>query len=433
MTASPAANTEHTDPAAESAAPGRPVSADERIVALDFIRGIAVLGILFANIVAFGYPILAYFWPPALEGGANEADRWVWLFQFVTVDGKFRGLFTLLFGAGIYLFMERAWARGAGRRLQAKRLIWLALFGLAHFYLLWTGDILFLYAVSGLVALTMIKWQAKTQLRVGLIWYLVTSLMFSLVMGGQAAMESLPALQAQQPEAYEQMREALAELRSSADEESRVMASGSYLEIVAWRAREESLGLVTEVPFFALLETIPLILIGMAMYRLGLFERRFDPAKMRRWGWIGLIAGAALSLPLGLWVVSAGFPMMLTQFAFNGPSQFLHLPMVLGLAALLALWAPSAAATWLGSRFVAAGRMAFSNYLGTSLVLMFVFQGWAGGLYGRFHRLELLVVVLAMWALMLAWSKWWLARFRYGPLEWLWRCLTYGLLFPLRR
>src|SRR5690606_17640552 len=136
--------------------------------------------------------------------------------------------------------------------------------------------ILFLYAVSGLVELTMKKRHAQTRLRGGLIWYLVTSPRFSLAMGGPAAMGSLLALRAQQPEAYEQMREALAELRSSADEESRVMASGSYLEIVAWRAREESLGLVTEVPFFALLETIPLILIGMAMYRLGLFERRFD-------------------------------------------------------------------------------------------------------------------------------------------------------------
>lgn len=433
MNVSAAANTGFTDPAAEGEEPGRPVSADERIVALDFIRGIAVLGILFANIVGFGYPMIAYFWPPALQGGATDADCWVWLFQFVIVDGKFRGLFTLLFGAGIYLFMERAWARGEGRWLQARRLIWLAAFGLAHFYLLWTGDILFLYAVSGLVALSMIKWQARTQLRVGLVWYLVASLMFSLVMGGQAAMESLPSIQAQQPEAYAQMREGLDRLLANAEKEGRVMADGSYAEIVAWRLSEESASLVTEVPFFALLETIPLILIGMAMYRFGLFDRRLDPAKMRRWGWIGLISGVVLSVPLGLWVVARDFPMMLTQFAFNGPSQFLHLPMVLGLAALLALWAPGEAGTWLGSRLVAAGRMAFSNYLGTSLVLMFVFQGWAGGLYGRFHRPEMLLFVLAMWVLMLAWSKWWLARFRYGPLEWLWRCLTYSHLFPLRR
>src|SRR5690606_1271328 len=133
---------------------------------LDFVRGVAVLGILFPNVVAHGYPFLAYFWPEALAGGATPLDRAIWLFQFVFVDGKFRGLFTLLFGAGIYLFMERAWARGATRWLQARRLFWLALFGLAHFYLIWFGDILFAYAVSGFAVLAMIGWEARTQLRV---------------------------------------------------------------------------------------------------------------------------------------------------------------------------------------------------------------------------------------------------------------------------
>lgn len=131
--------------------------------------------------------------------------------------------------------------------------------------------------------------------------------------------------------------------------------------------------------------------------------------------------------------MSAGYPLMLTQLVFNGVSGFLHLPMILGLAALLSLWAPTASQGWLGRRFVAAGRMAFSNYLGTSLVMMLVFQGWAGGLFGELHRAGLLLLVALGWVLMLAWSRPWLAYFRYGPLEWLWRCLTYGKLFPLRR
>src|SRR5690606_8906573 len=116
-----------------------------------------------------------------------------------------------------------------------------------------------------------------------------------------------------------------------------------------------------------------------------------------------------------------------------GWAGFLHLPMILGLAALLALWTPAATRNRLGLRFVAAGRMAFSNYLGTSLVMMLVFQGWAGGLFGQLHRGALLVFVVLGWLLMLGWSSPWLARFRYGPLEWLWRCLTYGKTFPIRR
>jgi uncharacterized protein len=154
---------------------------------------------------------------------------------------------------------------------------------------------------------------------------------------------------------------------------------------------------------------------------------------MRRWGWIGVIAGLLVTVPIALWPYMAEFPFFLTMFVFNGLARVGQLPMVLGLAALLAVWAPAAAKGWLGSRFAAAGRMAFSNYLGTSILMMFVFHGWALGLFGELGRLELLGVVLATWAAMLAWSPAWLARFRYGPLEWLWRCLTYGKLFPLIR
>src|SRR5688572_24084158 len=115
MNATAATQPDDPEVALAAGTPDEPVRSDERIVALDFIRGIAVLGILFPNIVAFGHPMLAYFWPPALPGGATGTDRAFWLFQFVLIDGKFRGLFTLLFGAGIMLFMERARARGATR------------------------------------------------------------------------------------------------------------------------------------------------------------------------------------------------------------------------------------------------------------------------------------------------------------------------------
>jgi uncharacterized protein len=421
------------DPGLAPATPDEPVGTSERILALDFVRGIAVLGILFPNIVAHGYPFLAYFWPEGLAGGSTAFDRAVWLFQYVLVDGKLRGLFTLLFGAGIYLFMERAWARGATRRLQVRRLLWLALFGLAHFFLIWFGDILFLYAVSGLAVLAMIGWQPRTQLRVGLAGYVVGALILTAALGAQAAPELVPGMRRAQPEAYAELQKTKAEMLSGAADTIGVTRDGSYADVVVHRARTDGTA-VLQTPFIAVLETIPLMLVGMALYRFGLFAGRVDRGAMRRWGWIGVLGGALLSLPLGLWAMAAGFPLMLTQFVFSGASQLFHLPMIIGLAALLALWAPAASRTWLGSRVVAAGRMAFSNYLGTSVVMMLLFQGWAGvGLYGELHRAGLLLIVLAAWALMLAWSRPWLARFRYGPLEWLWRCLTYGRRVPFRR
>ena len=417
-----------------AATPDQPVRATERLVSLDFIRGIAVLGILFANITAFGQPYMAYFWPEALAEPATAGDKNVWLFQTVFIDHKFRGLFSLLFGAGIYLFMERAWARGSGRWLQARRLGWLLAFGLAHYFLIWRGDILAAYAVAGLLALPMLKWTARRQLTVGLVAYVLGFLLMAALMAGNYAAAHLPAVQAQlTAEQKEDLADAPRKSIEGAREEVELYRDGSYGEIVATTAREESDNLLTEILFVPLTETIALMLIGMGLYRMGFFGGAFDRAKMRRWGWIGIVAGALVTLPIALWPYRTGFDFFTTLFVFNGVGRIGQLPMALGMAALFVLWAPRATQGWLGSRFAAAGRMAFSNYLGTSIVMMFVFHGWALGLFGYLGRVELIGVVLLSWAAMLAWSKPWLAHFRYGPLEWLWRCLTYGKVFPVRR
>lgn len=153
---------------------------------------------------------------------------------------------------------------------------------------------------------------------------------------------------------------------------------------------------------------------------------------MKRWGWIGLIVGGAISLWIALWVREGGFTYYGTQAAMVGFSYLPRLAMILGLAALLALGGPKATG-WLGERLSFAGRAAFTNYLGTSIVMLLVFHGWALGLFGELGRTELYGVMVLAWVLMLAWSKPWLEKFRYGPLEWFWRCLTYGKIFPLRR
>ena len=417
-----------------AATPDQPVRAAERLVSLDFIRGVAVLGILFANITAFGQPYMAYFWPEALTEPATAGDKNVWLFQTIFIDHKFRGLFSLLFGAGIYLFMERAWTRGSGRRLQFRRLAFLALFGLIHYFLIWRGDILTAYAVTGMIALAFVRWSAKTQLVTGLSLYIFGFLLMVLMMGGQLAMAKIPELAGQaDPAAIAQIEAAPRDALTSAAEEVELFREGSYPQIVEKVVTEDAGQLVTEVLLVPLTETLALVLIGMALYRMGFFSGAFDRAKMRRWGWIGIVAGVLVTIPLALWPYRTGFDFFTTLFVFNAVGRIGQLPMALGLAALLVLWAPSAAKGWLGSRFAAAGRMAFSNYLGTSIIMMFVFHGWALGLFGYLGRVELFGVVVVTWIAMLAWSKAWLAQFRYGPLEWLWRCLTYGKAFELRR
>lgn len=424
-------------PAAEDAfaqAPAAiaPVAAGQRIDTLDFIRGLAVMGILAANIVAFGQPMDAYMYPAAFLTDPGDPGGWMWIAQFVAVDGKMRGLFTLLFGAGMVLFMEKAWARGATRWLQAWRLTILAVFGMVHFFFIWPGDILFYYALFGLVALACMRWSIKTQMWVGLAGYMLGVLIYTGLLLPWLIVDTPVGESA--PEMLEQRAAMIAEIDNTlarSDIPNAAIAAGDYGTLVAHRISEQWSDPLMNALLFGF-ETLPLMLIGMALYRMGFFSGGFERAKLVRWGWAGLIAGALAHLGIGLVVKGGGFTYYGTIAGFVGMSPLPRLWMVLGLAALLVAYAPSATG-WLGERVRAAGRAAFTNYLGTSLVMMLVFHGWALGLFGELNRPQLYLVTVLAWAVMLAWSKPWLDRYRYGPLEWLWRCLTYRTVFPLSR
>ena len=412
--------------------PVAPVAAAERIGTLDFIRGLAVMGILAANIVAFGQPFEAYMYPSAFLTDPADPGGWMWIVQFILIDGKMRGLFTLLFGAGMYLFMEKAWARGATRGLQAWRLAILLAFGLIHFFFIWDGDILFYYAVFGFVALACLKWSIKTQLWVGLAGYalgVMVSLGFIMpwLITDTPFGESTPELIEQREAMLSGIDDALAQ----GDVTNAAIAAGDYGALVMHRLTEQWYEPLVNALLFGF-ETLPLMLIGVALYRLGFFSGAFDRGKMLRWGWIGLIVGAAAHLAIALVMQAGGFTFYGTLAAFAGLSVLPRVWMVLGMAALLVVYAPSATG-WLGDRVRAAGRAAFTNYLGTSVLMMLVFHGWALGLFGELNRPQLYVVVVLAWVVMLAWSKPWLDRFRYGPLEWLWRSLTYRRAMPLRK
>ena len=427
-----------------SAAPAIPIDADaherastpdqpmgRRISSLDFIRGIAIVGILWANILGYSRPAIAYRWQSVLYE-LDWADNAVWLFQYVLIDGKLRGLFALLFGAGIVLFLERARAKGVNARwLQFRRLFWLALFGLAHYLLLYRGDILFHYSVLAMVAMWAVFWKAKWLLVAGALLYCADSVGATLDLGGWVQFEER-ALAA--PEGSEIRGEYMGEietLREEARKGSELFATGSLGAIVAQRAGrlEDFIGATVFMAF----DSLPLMLIGAALFRLGLFSGGMNRRKIIRWGLIGTAVGALAHLPFGLWIIAEGFPPALNSFVMYGPAHIIRLPMIVGYAALLAAMSSRWSSTWLGNRFSFAGRMAFTNYIGMSAVMAVIFQSWGLGLFDRFDRVQLLGFVAFGAALMLGWSKPWLERFRYGPLEWLWRCPTYGRKFPIKR
>ncbi|MDZ4137769.1 MAG: DUF418 domain-containing protein [Erythrobacter sp.] len=410
-----------------------PVAAGERIDALDFIRGLAVMGILAANIIAFGQPFEAYMYPAAFLTDPGDPNGWMWIAQFVAIDGKMRGLFTLLFGAGIYLFMEKAWARGGTRGLQAWRLAILMVFGMVHFFFIWPGDILFYYALFGFVALACLKWNIKTQLWVGLAGYMLGVLIYAAMFTTTWAIAdtSFGEISPELAEARAGMVVGIDETLARGDVPNAAIAAGDYGTLVMHRLTEQWSEPLNNAMLFGL-ETLPLMLIGVALYRLGFFNGAIGRAKLLRWGWTGVIAGGLAHLAIGLVIQAGGFTFYGTLAAYIGWSPLPRLWMILGLAALLVAYAPSATG-WLGERIRAAGRAAFTNYLGTSILMMLVFHGWALGLFGELNRPQLYIVVVLAWAVMLAWSKPWLDRFRYGPLEWFWRSLTYRTVFPLRK
>ncbi len=305
-------------------------------------------------------------------------------------------------------------------------------FGLIHFYFIWFGDILSGYAILGLIALLCMRWNIKTQLWVGLAGYMVGMVFYTLTIFPWLIVST--DLASASPDLAGQRAEIIAEMQSQIAEEAPVnaaIASGDYAALVAHRIGEQGLEPFTNALLFGF-ETLPLMLIGMALYRLGFFSGGVARDKLVMWGWIGVVAGGAAHLAIGLVMQADGFSFFGTQAAFLGMSGLPRLWMVVGLAALMVAYAPGATG-WLGERVRAAGRAAFTNYLGTSIIMMFVFHGWALGLFGELNRPQLYIVVVLAWIVMLAWSKPWLERYNYGPLEWLWRCLTYRKLFPLKK
>lgn len=407
-------------------------TAAQRLVALDVVRGVAVLGILIANIIAFGQPTTAYSWPGAFLTPPGPFADALWGAQLVLVDGKFRGLFALLFGAGMVLFLRGAEAKGLGRELLARRLGWLALFGLCHWALLWRGDILFAYAAAGFAVLGFTRWDWPRQLALGLAIYLlgaVFSFAASVPVAATAQGHFAPGSHLAGVQAALRATEHadLAEARA----EGALIAAGEFGGRVVHNLHHHLAALPAETAF-TLLEIAPLMLIGMGLLNLGWFSGGVPARRQRRWGWGLWLAGTAATIPVARVAMARGITYWDAFAAFNGWIVLPHLASALGLAALLALW--GARASGRAARLLAgAGRCAFTNYVGTSALAWLVFSGAGLGLFGTLGRVELYGIVLGFWAVMLAWPAWWLARFRHGPLEWLWRCLTYGRWFALRR
>jgi len=400
-----------------------PVQGSERYEAIDLLRGFAVLGILVMNIQSFAMPFAAYFNPTAL-GDRGGLDFAIWTVNHLFFDQKFMTIFSLLFGAGILIMTTRAEERsGRSAALHYRRMFWLLVFGLIHAYLIWYGDILVLYAVCGLVVYLFRRRSPVTLFVLGSLVLLVGAL---LMVGGGIAMPSAP------PEARQEILDFWSPGAALLQEEVAAF-QGGWLAQMPKRIEFARGFHLFEMWIWGIWRAGGLMLIGMALlkWRVVTGER---PAEF-------YMRLAAIGFLLGLPLIAAGVVRMNARQweafysffmggLFNYGGSLLVSSGWIGLFTLL--W-KAGALGGLAPRLMAVGRTAFSCYILTSIICTFVFYGHGLGLFGRVGRPGQMFVTLAVWITLLIVAPLWLERFRFGPLEWLWRTLTYGERQPMRR
>lgn len=405
-----------------------PPVARDRITGLDVTRGFAVMGILAMNIVAFAWPEPVYITPLA-GGGHSTLDIVAWAFDFMVFDSKMRGLFSMMFGASTLLVIESAVAAGrSGAKIHYARMGTLALFGLAHFYFIWWGDILFLYACTGFILFFFRNRSTKVLARWGIGFLTISTALFST---GLIALRLMAGMPGKDGERYAKF---IAQFAPDAKDSLKEIAiyQGNYAGIVHDRLIERA----TE-PFFGALQYIPetlgLMLVGMALYKSGLFSGQWDLARLDKWRNRCFAIAIPANLALLIWQFASGLDTWVVLTSTLTWSVPFDLLMSIGYAATVMGLAQRFAGSPAVARVAATGRAAFSNYLGTSIIMSTIFYGYGLGLFAHVPRAGLYLFVVGAWMVMLLWSKPWLDRFSYGPMEWLWRTLARARLQPMRK
>lgn len=402
-----------------AAAPTRPT---ERIVAIDVLRGFALLGILIMNIQSFAMPDSTYF-NPTVYGDLSGANRWVWILSHIFADQKFMTIFSLLFGAGILLITDKL--EGRGQRsvgVHYRRTFWLLLIGLAHAYLLWSGDILVAYALCGFWVYWLRNLRPGWQMVLGM---LVVSVASGLILFTGLSIPFMPAetlheLQAEWQPAATALEEELAAYRGNwlAQMNARVLTSKNFHTFA--------------LLFWAIWRAGGLMIMGMALYRWGVLA-----GKCSRGVYIGM---AALGFGIGLPIVSSGvvqnfahdWTLAFSRFGLGAQANYWgSLFVSAGYIGLLMCFAQSNALPKLQNALAAVGRMALTNYLLQTILATTIFYGHGLGLFGSVERVGQIGIVLGIWVIQLVISPLWLHYYRFGPFEWLWRSLTYWQLQPM--
>ncbi|HSZ17043.1 MAG TPA: DUF418 domain-containing protein [Terracidiphilus sp.] len=427
---------------AETDPPAQPVTQKERIPTIDVVRGVALMGILLMNIAGFSGPLEMYT-NPLMVGNHRTYNLVAWLIRWILFEGKMRAMFSMLFGAGVILLTERAERRGSRNiaDIFLRRNMWLALFGIVHCYLIWIGDILYWYGITALLFLYPCRKVRPRNLLIAGLLVLVGGMgsdAYQAIDGNrtrdaglaaQALVSSGKKLTTDQQDALKKWNDTVDRRKKEHDDDLKAMR-GSYLEQLKMRA-----GVVPKLEadfyyMFGFTDVLGMMLIGMALYRTGFLTGALSS---RVYGW-AIATGYLLSIPLNgfeAWgVIRDNFQPESNWWMLY---QLGRIPGAIANVALVVLVAKSGVASWLMRRIAAVGQTALSNYLFTSISCSLLFNGFGLGYYGRLEYYQLYAIVLCVWALNLILSSLWLRHFQFGPMEWVWRSLTYWKRQPMRR
>jgi len=419
-----------------------PVSQQERITILDSLRGIAILGILLMNIPGFGFPEVQTSDPSILnETGINYKT---WYIVEWALSGTQRAIFSMLFGAGIILFITRLEKRMDGMMAAIyffRRQMWLLAFGLFNaFVLLWFWDILFAYAIFGMLLFVFYRKSPKTLLILAFVSLLLMTVRENvdlyrakktiskgeLVAKIDTTRTKLTIQQKEDLEAMNGVKEESSKEAKLKKHEKELRAIGETYASLYKAQSDKSLHVELYYTYFLAWDVLLFMFLGMAFFKTGILTGN---ASYKLY-WLMFIGGLGLGLLLSYFNQKAVIDNHFNQYEYSKNVSFNYYQVQrmlrsLGFFGLIMLTYKSGFIKWFFAMFRPVGQMAFTNYLMQSLIGGLFFYGIGLNYFGKLERYELYIFVAIVWILEIIWSHIWLRYFRFGPLEWLWRSLTY--------
>jgi len=399
------------------------------------------------NITGFGL-FKAYF-DPTNSGGATGLNLTVWWMNMLFFEGTMRGMFSMLFGAGILLFTGRLIQNNQGTAvtdLFFRRLMWMVLFGVIHCYLLlWDGEILYAYGITGMFAFSFRHLKPK-QLIIGSTIILLVTTSFSIkdyisykdtftkATEYNAKQTAGVAITKDDSATIEKWNAIVAHEKATPEQLNEEMTARSkgYWSIVKHKLPENQYMQTSFLYFIGFWDTLAMMLLGMAFFKLGILKAE----RSNKFYWQMALIGYGIGITTNYFetahIVANNFSII--SFYKNFLTyQVGRIPTTCGHIALIMLFAKSGFLPWLKRSLAAVGQMAFTNYITHSIICNIIFLGYGFSMYGKLQRYELYYIVISIWIFQLIISPIWLKHFRFGPLEWAWRSLTYWEKQPFKK